>query len=150
MNPYLKQFLEGVKPGKALDFGCGPREDVDYLNSNGWDVVGLDLPETDLNNNYLHESEVDLVYSNYVLPFIKDKQKFADNFYNNLKDDGLFFLATFQEEDMVLGDMAMPEEDLRKLFGKFYNLKTEKHEVWEEEHQHFHKLLTLTGKKLGG
>lgn len=44
--PELKALVEGaapLKPGRALDLGCGTGTNSRYLSDHGWDVTGIDF-----------------------------------------------------------------------------------------------------------
>jgi SAM-dependent methyltransferase len=44
--PELKEIVEGrspLKPGRALDLGCGTGTNCRYLSDLGWDVTGVDF-----------------------------------------------------------------------------------------------------------
>jgi Methylase involved in ubiquinone/menaquinone biosynthesis len=47
-NPSLVDEVEWVKPGNALDLGCGEGGDSLWLAENGWMVTGVDISETAL------------------------------------------------------------------------------------------------------
>jgi tellurite methyltransferase len=42
-NPFLTEQVEGLRPGRACDLGCGSGRDAVYLAAGGWEVVGVDL-----------------------------------------------------------------------------------------------------------
>lgn len=44
----LEQLLDGgtIKPGRAIDLGCGVGEEALYLGENGFDVTGVDISPT--------------------------------------------------------------------------------------------------------
>jgi hypothetical protein len=68
MNLYFKKFIEEKfkKQGKALDLGAGNFFDVNYLKQLGWKCEGVDK-----------NVGVDLVYSNYVLHKLVDREQFV-------------------------------------------------------------------------
>ena len=44
--PQLVELVEGpaaLKPGRALDLGCGTGTNAAYLSEHGWDVTGIDF-----------------------------------------------------------------------------------------------------------
>jgi SAM-dependent methyltransferase len=47
-NPFLPEDLAGLKPGKALDVGCGEGSDAVWLAKQGWDVTAVDLSDVAL------------------------------------------------------------------------------------------------------
>ena len=45
-NRFLQSVLPKIKPGTAIDLGCGSGRDAVWMASGGWNVVGIDrLPE---------------------------------------------------------------------------------------------------------
>lgn len=42
-NAFLMSSIEGLKPGKAVDFGCGAGRDAVALADLGWHVAALDI-----------------------------------------------------------------------------------------------------------
>ncbi|MGV0646409.1 SAM-dependent methyltransferase [Mycolicibacterium sp. XJ879] len=47
-NARLVEVAESLKPGRALDLGCGEGGDALWLAERGWRVVGVDISETAL------------------------------------------------------------------------------------------------------
>lgn len=47
-NARLVEVAESLKPGRALDLGCGEGGDALWLAERGWHVVGVDISETAL------------------------------------------------------------------------------------------------------
>ncbi|MEJ7634896.1 class I SAM-dependent methyltransferase [Aeromicrobium sp.] len=42
-NPHLVTYASDLRPGTALDLGCGEGADVIWLAQRGWQVTGLDV-----------------------------------------------------------------------------------------------------------
>jgi len=62
---YLLKYGEIFKDDWILDYGCGRGDDVEWLESNGYDVRGWD-PTWCKNTNYMYRS-YDVVLCTYVL-----------------------------------------------------------------------------------
>lgn len=45
----LRQFIESLTPGRALELGCAKGDDAVWLAQKGWDVVAVDISQTALN-----------------------------------------------------------------------------------------------------
>ena len=53
-NGALVAEVAGLRPGRALDVGCGEGADVVWLAQQGWDVTGLDVSRVALDRAALH------------------------------------------------------------------------------------------------
>ncbi len=154
MNTYLKNFIRGKfkKPGKALDLGAGDFFDVACLRQLGWECEGVDIQTgVDLEKAYKSgEGPFDLVYSNYVLHKVKDKEPLIRTIYDNLKIGGWFFIHTFDKSDRNSTSglsRACLRELLTKRGFKRIKIKLFSHYDNEENHKHWHKILEATGRK---
>lgn len=47
-DPSLVELVSGLKPGKAIDFGCGTGRNTIWLARNGWQVTGVDISKVGL------------------------------------------------------------------------------------------------------
>ena len=151
MNEYLKKFVLSnyTIPGLALDLGCGNGKDVEGLSAIEWDATGIDRKEANLEKPYQGRKQYDLVYSNYVLMFINNKEIFINTIYNNLKSNGNVFLHVLSDQDSTLKN-GLSEKKLINLFSKkFINIKIIKRKIWDDEpgHNHWHHVLELTAQK---
>lgn len=154
MNQFLLNFISGEfkKPGKALDLGAGLSFDVACLKLLGWKCEGVDKKTgTDLEKLYISKkSPFDLVFSDYVLHFIKNKESLIQSAYENLKPGGLFFLHTFDYSDKIIKP-RFKQEDIKKLMEEvgFNDLKSKIITFYDNEpnHKHWHKILQITAKK---
>ena len=53
-NGALVAEVAGLRPGRALDVGCGEGADVVRLAQQGWDVTGLDVSQVALDRAAMH------------------------------------------------------------------------------------------------
>jgi len=151
----LKNFIEQKfkKPGNALDLGAGDFVDVDYLESIGWKCEGVDIKTTGINleNIYLSEKrEFDLVFSNYVIHKIKNKNNFISTIFNNLKPNGWLFIQTFDKSDKN-SLSKITHENMKKILKKygFVDILTNIFNYYDDEkgHKHWHKILEIIARK---
>ncbi len=153
MKKILPLFLRdkfGDRKGVVFDFGCGPGHDVEGLKDLGWEEIGIDLPENDLNEPYISTKKADFICSFSVLQFIKDRKMFAKNISNNLKDGGYFLVQTFSKSDDVFGEKrGMTKEELLDIFKDFHSIETWEERVFDDHpgHNHWHQLIFISGQK---
>ncbi len=154
MNIYLEKFIKEkfIKPGKALDLGAGGFSDINYLRNMKWDCEGVDIKiGVDLEKYFLAENRpFDLVFSNYVIHKIKNREQFVKIIFDNLKKDGYFFLHTFDSEDEnSTSDLTKKylQEILFAQGFKSIRVRVFSHYDDEEGHEHWHKILEATGEK---
>lgn len=113
-----------VKPGLALDIGCGRGENAIMLAMNGFDVTGIDLAEIAIsdakakaaeryvNVNFVvgdilrmdqlfKESEFDVVIDSFLFHTMSDEERtiFARQIYKVLKPGGRYFMLCFSDKD---------------------------------------------------
>ena len=152
MNKRLLKFVKEKFniPASALDLGMGKGEDVEGLKTIGWKVEGVDKEKgVDLNNPYVAIEPVDLVYSNFVIQFIENKEVFLKTCFNNLKEGGWLFIQTFDESDEIM-KKKFKEEELRNLLSSYFkDIKIEKFKYFDDQdgHNHWHVILEATGRK---
>lgn len=156
MNQYLKQFVEKnfKMPGHALDLGAGDFSDVKGLEQLGWKCEGVDIKMgTDL--EYIYKSKqapFDLVYTNFVIHKLKNKDALIQTIATNMKQDGYFFIQTFDASDT--NSTSTLTVDITRVLLKKYELYVSEGKVFdqyddEEGHKHWHKILQLTGRRCG-
>lgn len=123
--------------------------DVESLRASGWSGYGVDKKTgTDLNTPHLFRGgPFDLVYSNYVLHFLRNKEQLFETAYNNLKDGGWFFVHTFHKTDENI--KGFDESQIIRMLSKFVDTSTRIIELWDDEvrHKHWHVILEAVGKK---
>jgi len=73
---------------------------------------------------------------------------FVRTVYENLKDDGCFFIHTFEKNDSVI-TTGMSQDSLRELLEKqgFRNIKIKIFDHYDKGHKHWHKILEVSGHK---
>lgn len=154
MNPYLGQFISKTyqKSGKALDLGAGMFFDVACLSQMGWKCEGVDiLKGIDLEKKYISKkAPFDLVYSNYVLHRLKNRDNLLQTAYDNLKKGGWIFLHTFDISDKNTKagvDGKKLVVDLEKKEFKNVSFRVFSFYDNEPEHKHWHKILEVVGQK---
>ena len=151
MNQYLKKFIKKnyKEPGKALDLGCGDKKDMIGLEKIGWRVAGVDLPNVNLEKEYISTELFDFVYSNYVLMFIKNKKSFISTIHKNLKPECWTFLHVINREDEEFKELGMDIDELTNLFkNNFFNHKYRTLKIWDDEpgHKHWHNVIEFTAQ----
>lgn len=154
MNKYLKRYINNTfkKPGKALDLGAGNFFEVDYLNTNGWQCDGVDKKiDIDLENPYLSpKAPLDLVYSCYVLQFIKNKRVFVKTVYDNLRTGGRFYILAMHKFDKICKS-NLTIDLIKKLLTDrgFKNVKIKLFDHYDKHpnHKHWHRVLEVCGEK---
>lgn len=115
-NVNLVKYAQGLKPGNALDIGCGDSGDAVWLAKNGWSVTSVDVSEVvlrrakelahennvqDLINYEQHDLAVtfpkgtfDLVSAQFFqTPLEFDRAKVLNHAANSLNDNGTFILV---------------------------------------------------------
>lgn len=154
MNTELKNFINEKfkKPSKALDLGAGEFFDVACLKQMGWRCEGVDIKTgVDLEKKYESKNKpFDLVYSNYVLHKLKNREQFIQTIFSNLKNNGWFFIQTFDKSDKN-SKSDLSRVYLKKLLTErgFKNLKLRVFSFYDNDigHKHWHKILEATGQK---
>lgn len=155
MNIYLEKFIEEkyAKPGKALDLGAGRFYDISYLQHLGWKCEGIDkITGTDLEKPYKSKkAPFDLVYTNYVMQKIRNKNIFLKTVYENLKKGGWIFIHTFDKTDKIIRS-GLDGSEIRVFLENlgFSDIKTEVFSYYDNDfkHKHWHKILQINARKV--
>ncbi|MCC7004870.1 methyltransferase domain-containing protein [Candidatus Nomurabacteria bacterium] len=154
MNTFLKKYIDEnfQNPGKALDLGAWDFSDVNYLNNSGWKCVGVDKNMgIDLENAYIsNDVPFDLVFSNYVLHKINNKNQLVKTAYDNLKNGGKFFIHTFHKSDKNSKNGMDENEIISMLISNgFKNPVVKIFDFYDSEvgHNHWHKILEISATK---
>jgi SAM-dependent methyltransferase len=153
MNIYLKQFIESLGfKGRALDLGAGEFFDVACLKQLGWEAHGVDkISGVDLEKVYVSPLKpFDIVYSLYVIHFLKNRLALAQSAYKNLRSGGYFFVHTFTRDENSSSDLN--EESLRKILedAGFSEIEMKVEKFYDNEigHKHWHNILQAKAFKL--
>ncbi|MFA6160347.1 MAG: hypothetical protein WC678_04670, partial [Parcubacteria group bacterium] len=79
---------------------------------------------------------------------IKNKDIFAKTIHDNLRNDGWFFMHTFEKNDQIIS-IGMSQDFLRGLLEKqgFRNIEIRIFDHYDEGHKHWHKILEASGQK---
>ena len=92
----------------------------------------------------------DLVYSNYLLHQLKNKEQLIQTAFDNLKNNGWFFIHTFDKSDPN-GKSNLTADLLKKLLAQqgFKNITTSIFDFYDNEkgHKHWHKILEAKARK---
>lgn len=140
------------KSGKVLDLGAGDFSDVNGFKNKGWEAEGVDIKTgIDLEKPYLSKSApFDLVFSNYVLQFIKNKTQFIKTACDNLKTSGWLFIHAFDKSDKN-SSSDITQESLKEMLSKqgFKNISIQLFDYFDKDpgHNHWHKVLEATAQK---
>ncbi|WP_405388408.1 class I SAM-dependent methyltransferase [Streptomyces sp. NBC_01102] len=59
-NTMLVREVEGLKPGRALDLGCGEGADAVWLARQGWTVTATDISRVALDRAAVHAADADV------------------------------------------------------------------------------------------
>lgn len=155
MNTYLKQFIKSLNfKGKILDLGAGNSGEffnVACLKELGWEAYGIDKTTgVDLESVYISpKSPFDVVYSLYVIHFLKNRSALIQSAYENLKDGGYFFLQTFTKDKNSASDLD--KESLRRLLEDvgFSEIEMRVEKFYDNEigHKHWHNILEASTRK---
>ena len=120
-NYTIKKFIElKIKPGNAIELGCGAGRDTVCLIKNGWNVTGIDkenvesriaakleaeeLKQFKFLKQKFEEIELEknnLVVANFSLPFCNKNafKKLWNKIYDRILEDGYFVGNFFGDND---------------------------------------------------
>jgi hypothetical protein len=93
----------GRPPRKLLDFGCGLGRYVDYLNSNGYDAVGIDM-ETELQLADMKTGDVDAINMVEVIEHLMEPKPILRQLIDILEPGGVLYAESSFVD--YLGDPA--------------------------------------------
>lgn len=120
-NPFIKEALDNINPGIAVDFGCGIGTNIYNLSKCGWAVYGIDREtiavesakeKIDKNRIFcanLLEFDYNLIplfdvaLCNYVLQHMskENAEKFLFKVDAKAKSDSIFIISFFLKRDGI-------------------------------------------------
>ncbi len=128
----IDDFLKLVKAGGyVLDAGCGPGIDSDYIQSKGYDVVGVDISDKMINlaqkrNPKVHFEKTDIrrlnfkpetfdgIFASFSIIHIpkKDTRETIENLYKLLKHGGIvyFGIQEGKSQEIIINEPLKPDE----------------------------------------
>lgn len=156
-----------IKPGRALDIGCGRGENAIMLAMNGCDVTGIDLAENAISDakakakerhvevNFVVEDvlqmdwlfedgEFDIVIDSGLFHVMTDEERpvFAQQVYRVLKDGGKYFMLCFSDKEP--GEYELPRRlsktEIENTFSPLFDIIYIKDAVYDS-------LLTPSSRK---
>lgn len=103
-NYTVKKFIElNVKPGNAIELGCGAGRDTIYLIKNGWNVLAIDREDVSSKiQSKLNKEEV-------------KKFKFSQQKFENIK---------LEKNNLVVANFSIPfcnKNNFKELWNKINN-----------------------------
>ena len=141
-SDHIDDFLKLIpKNGKILDVGCGVGVDANYIQSKGFEVVGIDLSEEmlklakqkfpyidfrlmDIRKINFEPNSFDGIFASFSLIHIpkKDIPNILKKFYQILKINGVIYVALHEgkSEEIFVDEPLKPGE---KLFLNIYSYK---------------------------
>lgn len=84
-NPQLVAEVTDLKPGTALDVGCGEGADAIWLAEHGWQVTGADVSRVALERAAEHSDEVKWLYLDLTKETAPDKYDLVTAHYVHLR-----------------------------------------------------------------
>jgi len=138
-----------IKPGRALDIGCGRGENAIMLAMNGCNTTGIDLAENAISgaevkamerhvkvnfvvgnvlqmNRLFREGEFDIVIDSGLFHVMTDEERpvFARQVHRALKDEGKYFMLCFSDKEP--GEYKLPRRvskaEIESTFSPLFNI----------------------------
>ena len=137
-----------IKPGKALDIGCGRGDNAIMLAINGCDVTGIDIVEDAITDakakaikhhvkvnfvvgNVLQmdrlfmEAEFDIVIDSGLFHVMTDEERpvFARQIHRVLKPGGKYFMLCFSDKEPEgYGPRRISKDEIERTFTPLLNI----------------------------
>ena len=137
-----------IKPGRALDIGCGRGDNARMLAINGCDVTGIDIVEDAITDakakaikhhvkvnfvvgNVLQmdrlfiEAEFDIVIDSGLFHVMMDEERpvFARQIHRVLKPAGKYFMLSFSDKEPEdYGPRRISKAEIERTFTPLFNI----------------------------
>lgn len=125
-----------IKKGKALDLSCGTGKNAEFLLENGFDVDGVDLYDSLLENRQVQQGiklpfrkeEFDFIYDLGCFDFLnmEDKPPLIHSVHDLLKAGGLFLLVSPLSDNLSIPNLLRARQDIAFLTD-YFKLKIIQH-----------------------
>ncbi|RXA17270.1 class I SAM-dependent methyltransferase [Methanosarcina sp. MSH10X1] len=150
-QPVFQALIQNgeIKPGRALDIGCGRGENAIMLAINGCDVTGIDLAEEAVSDakvkaierhaevsfaignvlqmdRLLEENKFDIVIDSGLFHVIRDEDRpiFTQQIHRVLKDGGKYFMLCFSDKEP--GEYELPRRaskaEIESIFSPLFDI----------------------------
>jgi len=134
-EPIIMEEVKGLKPGRALDLGCGAGGNALWLAEQGWEVVGVDWAESGIAKarsaatakrlgasfivaditQWKPKREFDLVISNFALPPAgSQRQQTFTSALQGLDHGGTIMILDWDKSSVIIAGIIMNLLDKRK------------------------------------
>ena len=119
-QPVFESLVEAgeIKPGRALDIGCGRGENAIMLALNGFDVTGIDLVKDAISDARAKAIERHVKVNFVVGDVLQMDRLFAEGEFDVVIDSGLFHAMTDEERPVF----ARQVHRVLKTGGKYFML----------------------------
>ena len=137
-----------IKPGRALDTGCGRGDNAIMLAINGCDVAGIDIVEDAIKDakvkaikhhvkvnfvvgnvlqmdRFFTEAEFDIVIDSGLFHVMTDEERpvFAWQIHRVLKPSGKYFMLSFSDKEPEgYGPRRISKAEIEHTFTPFFNI----------------------------
>ncbi|AKB72547.1 class I SAM-dependent methyltransferase [Methanosarcina mazei] len=147
-----------IKPGRALDIGCGRGENAIILAMNGCDVIGIDLAENAISdakakaterhvkvkfvvedalqmNRLFEEGEFDVVIDSGLFHVMMDEERpvFVQQVHRVLREGGNYFMLCFSDKEP--GEYELPRRlskaEIESTFSPVFDITYIKEAVFD-------------------
>lgn len=135
-----------IRPGLALDLGCGTGNEAIFLAKNDFKVIGVDISDLAIETakkkaktagvscelivsdilDLTVKGKYDFVFDRGCFHFLDqtEREKYIQNLNKWMKPGSLFLLLVSSDKEPFRGPNQFSEQDLRDLFSKDFEIKS--------------------------